>query len=227
VINNGSIGGDVYREYVVGDGNAVDNKMEIRREVEFGSDTEIYGGDVEMGVIGKKEIGRGYVEGVFRVGQRERVDMGIRERAGEREGYESKGMYVGGEIGGGYRLGMVEEIGIEIVGRVKVARVGREKVKIKKGEEVEYEGIESRKIKVRCVGRYKGKKSMIKPYIGVYYEGEVLRKVKGKVYGKELAESDMRGGRIEKERMRVEIGVKGYGGNKQGVEGMFRLSYAI
>jgi hypothetical protein len=35
------------------------------------------------------------------------------------------------------------------------------------------------------------------------------------------------GGRIEQGRMRIEMGVKGYGGNKQGVEGMFRLGYKI
>jgi hypothetical protein len=44
---------------------------------------------------------------------------------------------------------------------------------------------------------------------------------RGKYVGGEV------GGRIEKGRMRIEIGVKEYGGNKQGVEGMFRLGYAI
>jgi hypothetical protein len=137
---------------------------------------------------------------------------------------------VGGEVGGGY----VEEIGIEIGGRVKVMGVGREKVKMDRGEEVEYEGIKSGKVKVGCVCRY-NRDRIIKPYVGIWYEEEVIGEVRGKVYGNELPVSDMRGGsvigevggRIEKERMRVEIGIKGYGGNRQGVEGMFRLGYAI
>jgi hypothetical protein len=191
-----------------------------------------------VGLIGKKEIGSGYVEGVIRVGERssdsESRDIGIREREGEGDRYESKGMYVGGEIGGGYGMEVREGIGIEIVGRIKIMGVGGEKVKMERGEEVEYEGTKSGKIKVGCVGRY-NRDSIIKPYIGMYYEEEVLGEVRGRVYGKELPVSDMKGGsvigevggKIEQGRMRVEVGVKGYGGTRQGVEGMFRLGCAI
>jgi hypothetical protein len=194
---------------------------------------------VGLGVIGKKEIGRVNIEGVFRVGQKksdsESGDMGIREEKGEKESYDSKGMYIGGEIGGVYGVRIGEEIGLDIIGRVNVMGVGGEKVKMKSGEEVEYEGIKSGKIKMGCVGRYKDEIGMIKPYIGLWYEEEMLGEVKGKVEGKELPRSNMKGGsmigevggRIEKGGVRIEIGVKGYAGNRQGVEGMFRAGYAI
>jgi hypothetical protein len=42
-------------------------------------------------------------------------------------------------------MGLREDVGIEILGRVKVMGVGGEKVKMSSGEEVEYEGIKSGK----------------------------------------------------------------------------------
>jgi hypothetical protein len=53
-------------------------------------------------------------------------------------------------------------------------------------------------------------------------EGEKARHESGGMYvGGEV------GGRVEKGEMRIEIGVKGYAGNSQGVEGMFRVGYRI
>jgi hypothetical protein len=47
LISGGSIGGNVYGGYVCGNGEAVDNRVEIRGNVEFGENSEIYGGIVE------------------------------------------------------------------------------------------------------------------------------------------------------------------------------------
>jgi hypothetical protein len=55
--------------------------------------------------------------------------------------------------------------------------------------------------------------------------------MKGKVVGQDLPRSKMSGGsvigevggRVKKGEMRIEIGVKGYAGNSQGIEGMLRL----
>lgn len=106
-------------------------------------------------------------------------------------------------------------------------------MKVSGGGEVEYEGIKSGKIKVGCVGRYK--KGKIEPYAGMWHEEKILGEMKGKVARKELPVSKMKGGsvigevggRMEKEEVRLELGVKGYAGNRQGVEGALKVGYKV
>ena len=115
---------------------------------------------VGIGLIGRKDEERWHVEGLARVGKQENDsesgDMGIGEKEGEKERYESGGMYVGGEVGGGYKVGEVKGIGIEMVGRVEMVGVGGREVKMETGEKVEIEGIRVGKIKVGSIGRYSG-----------------------------------------------------------------------
>jgi hypothetical protein len=106
-------------------------------------------------------------------------------------------------------------------------------VKVSGGGEVEYEGIKSGKIKVGCVGRYK--KGKIEPYAGMWHEEKILGEMKGKAAREELPVSKMKGrsvigevgGRMEKEEVRLELGVKGYAGNRQGVEGALKVGYKV
>ena len=195
---------------------------------------------VGIGLIGRKEEERWHVEVLARVGKQENDsesgDMGIGEKEGEKERYESGGMYVGGEMGGGYKVGEIKGIGIEMVGRVGMTGVGGREVKMETGERVKIEGIRVGKIKAGSIGRYREEEGKrVKPYVGVWYEYEKVGEARGEVEGEELPRSGMEGGSVigemgargEVRGLKIKVGIKGQVGEIKGVEGEMRIGYAI
>jgi hypothetical protein len=147
----------------------------------------------------------GRLEGGMRVDRYgnnfESKDMGIGEKEGKEEKYESKGdKYVGGVIGVGYKIEAEDKKkGIEVRCDIEVSEVREEEVELKTGEEVKFGRMEIGKVRSECrvwreIEKY-GRdvcKYKIKPYVGIGCEYE--RVEEEAKYGQvDIASSKVRG----------------------------------
>jgi outer membrane autotransporter protein len=187
--------------------------------------------------LGRYRIGeQGYMDMSVSVG-RQGIDFDSNEMnplSEENIGYEYKAMYVGGHIGYGYKSEETEKLNIEIIGKVLLMRQEGKEEKLSNGMPVEFEGTMSGKIKGLVKAGYKCNEKVV-PYVGVGYEYEFLGKAKGKVEGVEMKEIDLKGGsgigeigvRSEMGDININISGRGYIGEREGVEGMLKVGYAI
>jgi hypothetical protein len=218
-----------------------EGKYKTKTEVEEG-EVRVRGGVeyVGMGMMGEIEIKEGIYCGMgIRVGRygSEGIseDMGIGEREGEEIRYERDGKYVGGSIGGRYRVGeIVKKVEIQIRGEVELSYMSEEGMKISTKDKVEYGGIGRGEVRIGVRGGYKMKKGG-NAYIGTGYEYEKMGEVRGKMGSLEMPSSQEEGGRMIGEiGMEVEIGgigircgCEGYVGERGGIEGMLNVRYKI
>jgi outer membrane autotransporter protein len=164
----------------------------------------------------------------------ESEDMGVGSKEGEEMKYDIEGMYAGVEVGGKYKVVEEEKIGIEVKGEIGMMSMGGKEVKLTSGNRVDFKVVKIGKVRIEVRGEYEVKEK-VKPYVGLGCEYDKMWEVEASSGNLEIPSSHIEGiSGIGEMGVEAEIGKVGircgcecYVGEREGIDGMLKIMYAI
>jgi outer membrane autotransporter protein len=148
--------------------------------------------------------------------------------------YDSASNYYGGHLAAGY-LWQTRQGELDLYGQWLYTRREGDTVTLNTGDPIRFAAVESQRL--RLGGRYAWTvNETIKPYLGLAWEREFGGKARATTYGYEIDAPKLKGdtGIVElglsthpspARPLRIELGVQGYAGKREGVSAMLKVEY--
>jgi len=161
----------------------------------------------------------------------------LTDAEGVRGQYDTKSRYYGALAGVGYVLNLDEKQSLDVYGRYTWGKQNADKVNIG-NDQLTFGASQSSRVRVGTRYSY-AYTPRIKPYAGVAYEREFKGDASGSAYDLSIEKPSLSGntGIVEVgvtmnplaavEALSVDVGVQGYLGDRQGVTGSLKVSYAF
>jgi outer membrane autotransporter protein len=148
--------------------------------------------------------------------------------------YDSASNYHGAHLGAGYvwQTGPGE---LDVYGQLLHARRGGDTVTLNTGDPVTFKAVDSHRL--RLGGRYAWTMNdTLKPYLGLAWEHEFDGKARATTHGETIDAPSLKGdtGMVELgfsvhpssfQALRIDLGIQGYAGKREGVSGSLKAEY--
>ncbi|MDR0379915.1 MAG: autotransporter outer membrane beta-barrel domain-containing protein [Candidatus Accumulibacter sp.] len=186
--------------------------------------------------LGDTSDARAYAEASARAG-REKIFYGrnLKNAAGRGARYDTHATYIGLRLGVGRVWNIRDRNSFAFYGKYLYAHLGSDSVRLGTGDPVKFDTIESQRL--RFGGRYSWMLGNdTNPYLGLTWEREFDGRTTARSYGLPLDAPNVRGntGIVEfglslcptlGSPLSIELDVRGYGGEREGISGGLRMEY--
>jgi outer membrane autotransporter protein len=182
--------------------------------------------------FGRAGEGGFYVEGSERVG-RTRLNFDSPD-LGSEISYNSRSLYYGLHLGGGYGMKISEVIWMDVHCRYLWTHQNGDKLRLADGREAEYDDVNSHRVQMGAKLLYKVE-NLVDLHVSGYYEHGFDGRMGSKVQGVSLESPRLGGHSLQLETgatysrngFSVSLGVEGYVGNHRGLQGKLQVSYCL
>ncbi|MDR3113054.1 MAG: autotransporter outer membrane beta-barrel domain-containing protein, partial [Endomicrobium sp.] len=209
------------------------NSFANAADVEGKGNTQYAGG----GLLGLIDFENNfYTEASLRAGNvSNEYDGSLADIHGNEADYKTSAFYYGLHIGGGYKVGVCDKIKIDGFGKIFYNAQNSTESKLGTDEIFKTDPVSSIRARIGAKAIYELKES-IKPYLGISAEYETDGEVKATLNGAKIDSPSLSGttaiGEIGIkasiiENLKIDIGVQGYAGQREGISGFLQLQYKI
>jgi len=173
-----------------------------------------------------------YGEGSLRVGSADNSFEADNVGALSHVKYDAEALYYGLHLGGGRILKLNEKINLDAYGKYFFVHQNGKDITLSNSDPLKFNGMDSHRVRGGARGNYKINE-IWSPYLGLAAEYELDGKVDAEIYNTQLDEVSLTGFRgigeigvcAEIKSFRVDLGVRGFAGKKQGFDASLRLIY--
>jgi hypothetical protein len=185
------------------------------------------------------ELGRLYIEGAIRGGQAKNNfhSDDLTDSSGVKAEYDVKGLYYGMHMGTGYIFNLADDIRLELYGKYLYLHQNGDSDIMPTGDKVTFNDINSQRLK-GGLNFYYTINEFFTPYIGIAYEQEFDGEGGGRICNFDIEAPSLKGGSTIGEldftitpsrdsSFFIDLNLKGYIGQREGLAGTLKLEYGF
>jgi hypothetical protein len=222
-----------------GEGNIRTDNDFANGRVKGRGDSEYQG----LGFLGRVDFagtagGHPYLQATLRNG-RVKTDFrapDLKDLWGRHASFESKATYYGATLAMGYHWELGEQTGLDLYGKYFWTHENGDRARLSTGETVEFAAIDSRRVRFGTRYSHLNETKIVRSYVDLAWEHEFDGEAKAKINGYRINAPTLKGDSAIVELgvtflptpsspLRLDFGLQGYAGKREGIMGSFRVNY--